>query len=352
MVKHNNEILLVPKDGLLEDRIFKVGSAMRGYEVARPFIRLRDSLGMMGYELRTIDRSKNPENALAVVFFETPRKRDRYYRFCVRNSMQDKMYIYAGEPQATYPLNYTISKHKDFKGILTFDTDLVDNKKYFRVDYTIPIEYGDKIVSPKKPFRKKRLLCSISSNKFSSYAHELYSERINAVRFMEKYHIKDFDLYGTGWDKPVVHYKWASAVKLNGAIWTFWPDSVKIRSFPSYKGTVRNKAETLPKYKFIIAYENCIMPGYISEKILEAMLYGCVPVYLGDPDVEKRIPRNCFIDKREYPTYESLYGYMSEINREDHEKYLGNIEKFLNSKKVYPFTIDAFIESFKRMLDI
>jgi hypothetical protein len=82
------------------------------------------------------------------------------------------------------------------------------------------------------------------------------------------------------------------------------------------------------------------------------MLYGSVPVYLGDPDIGKRIPRDCFIDKREYSTYESLYDYMSNMNREDHERYLDNIEKFLNSKKVYPFTIDAFIESFKRMLDI
>ena len=266
--------------------------------------------------------------------------------------MQDRMYIYAGEPPSTYPSNYDVSRHKDFKGILTFDTDLVDNKKYFRVDYTIPIEYDNGVTTPKKTFRKKRLLCSVSSNKFSPYTHELYSERINAIRFMERYHPRDFDLYGTGWNKPVVHYKWASTVKLNGAIWEFWPDSVKVRTFPSYRGNIKDKAKILPKYKFTIAYENCITPGYISEKMLEAMLYGSVPVYLGDPDVEKRVPKNCFVDKREYPTYESLYSYISEMGKEEHEKYLWNIEKFLNSRKVYPFTIDAFIESFKRMLNI
>ena len=338
----------------MNDKLFKFDNSIGSYEDVLPFKLLREHARAKGYDMKTIDMSSNPEKAFAVIFFDVPSSSDKYYGFCIRNKMQDRMYVYAAEPPATYPSNYDKSKHGDFGGILTFSDELVDNKKYFRFDYTLPIRYGKRIVIPKKPpFDSKKLLCLVSSNKFSSQRNELYSERIKAIRFMERNHVRDFDLYGLDWDKPVIHNRWASAIKLSGAILVFWPDSIKSRSFISYTGkTVDDKRKVLPKYKFTIAYENCITPGYISEKILEAMFSGCVPIYLGDPHVERRVPRNCFVDKRRYPTYESLYEYISEMEKGEHEKYLKNIEKFLNSKSIYPFTVDAFIGSFERMLGI
>jgi hypothetical protein len=113
-----------------------------------------------------------------------------------------------------------------------------------------------------------------------------------------------------------------------------------------------DKRGTLDKYKFTISYENGIARGWISEKLLEVMLYGSVPVYLGDPEIEKIIPKECFIDKRDYPTYEALYKRMVEMGEEEHTKYLDAIEKFLNSKKAYRFKVDAFVDSVENMLEI
>ncbi len=350
----NKEILLVARPSRMNDGIFDVDDEMRSYESFRPFQLLREHLRDMGYDLKTIDRSVHPEDAFAVIFFEVPKNNNRYYRFCKKNNMHDRMYVYVVEPPATFPPNHDILKHNDFRGILTPNSDLVDNKKYFKVDHTIPIRQGERITVPKTTFESKKLLCAISSNKFSSYKGELYSERVKAIRFMEKNHIKEFDLYGTGWNKPIIHSRFASAIKLNGAIWKFWPDSVRFKIFPSYCGAIQDKMVVLPRYKFTIAYENCITPwgGWISEKLLEGMLYGSVPIYLGAADVEKRIPKGCFVDKRNFPSYDLLYDYISKMSSENHNIYLENIEKFLNSSMVYPFTIDAFIESFNKMLGI
>ncbi|MFH1520278.1 MAG: glycosyltransferase family 10 [Candidatus Micrarchaeota archaeon] len=345
------EILLVPPPHLMKDRIFELEGELRSYEVAKPMQVLRYKLKRKGFDLKTIDMSKEPKNAIAVVFSDLPKKNDTYYQFCIKNKLQDKMYLIIGEPPATRPDCYDQKLHGEFKGVSTFSTELIDNKKYFYYNYVLPIQYGEKVMIPRNKFESQKLLCNISGNKFSSHSNELYGERVKAIDFMEKYHPEDFDLYGTGWEKPMIHARWASALKINGMIWRFWPKNIKIKQFKTHKGP-HSKKGLLQKYKFTIAYENCITNGYISEKILEAMLYGTVPIYSGDPNIEKRIPKDCFIDKRDFKNYESLYRFISSMDKKTHDGYLDRIEKFLNSKKAYPFTINAFVDNFENMLSI
>lgn len=44
----------------------------------------------------------------------------------------------------------------------------------------------------------------------------------------------------------------------------------------------QSKADFLREYKFNICFENASYPGYLSEKLYEAYMYGCVPIYWGD----------------------------------------------------------------------
>ena len=52
-------------------------------------------------------------------------------------------------------------------------------------------------------------------------------------------------------------------------------------------GPVRDKFEFCSKYKFNIAFENSSSPGYVTEKILQAYAADTVPIYYGDPSVER-----------------------------------------------------------------
>lgn len=45
------------------------------------------------------------------------------------------------------------------------------------------------------------------------------------------------------------------------------------------------KEEGLCDYMFSIAMENCEVPGYFTEKILDCFATGTIPVYLGDPTI-------------------------------------------------------------------
>jgi GR25 family glycosyltransferase involved in LPS biosynthesis len=66
------------------------------------------------------------------------------------------------------------------------------------------------------------------------------------------------------------------------------------------------KHEFLKKYKFCLAYENSSSQGYTTEKLLHAKVAGCIPIYWGDPKVERDFDPKGFIDARKFTTPEDL----------------------------------------------
>lgn len=65
---------------------------------------------------------------------------------------------------------------------------------------------------------------------------------------------------------------------------------------------VQNKAEFISRYKFCLAIENSSFPGYCTEKLFEAKMAGCIPIYWGDPLVARDFNPYCFIDLSRYPS--------------------------------------------------
>lgn len=60
------------------------------------------------------------------------------------------------------------------------------------------------------------------------------------------------------------------------------------------------KRRFLSKYKFTIAFENYSYPGYHTEKLLDPMLAGSLPIYLGNPKIERHFNCRSFVNAREY----------------------------------------------------
>ena len=115
--------------------------------------------------------------------------------------------------------------------------------------------------------------------------------------------------------------------------------------YQSYRGPVVSKRETLKKYKFAICYENSIFPGWITEKIFDCFLAGCVPIYLGDPNVTDRIPRDAFIDMRQFKSYSHLYDYIKGMSDTEYLKYIDAIKAFIGSEANYSFTAECFADT-------
>lgn len=227
-------------------------------------------------------------------------------------------------------------RHQYFKKVFTWNDELVDGKKYIKINYNfeLPREI-DKLI-PRSNF------CTlISAHKRSRESNELYSERIKGIRWFEKNAPKDFDLYGINWDRPA-HLGLMKLFKKLPILERMLP----FEPFPSYKGRVVSKNEVLKNYTFAICYENIAdVPGYITEKIFDCFFAGTIPIYRGASNITNYVPYDCFIDQRNFSSYEELYIYLKSLNENDIRSYLNRIENFLQSEQAQAFHVRHFAQT-------
>ncbi|MDP8234400.1 MAG: glycosyltransferase family 10, partial [Candidatus Saelkia tenebricola] len=267
------------------NRMFKDASSPIGDDLSYPGVYLFKFAKTRNIRISTID-TEPLESYDAIVFIDFPTLKNKYFSQLISNKFKN-VYLIIFESKVTKPNNWNVENHKYFKKIFTWNDEFVDNKKYFKINVSskIPMDLDFDL-------NKKNKLCTlIAGHKFKSHPLELYTERVKAIRWFEQNHPEDFDLYGMGWDK---YYFKGQLSRLNR-----FDTLTKLLSpeYPSYKGSVKSKRETMQKYKFAICYENAKdIPGYITEKIFDCFLAGCVPVYWGAPNVTEHIPVNTFVD--------------------------------------------------------
>ena len=66
--------------------------------------------------------------------------------------------------------------------------------------------------------------------------------------------------------------------------------------------------------------------GYVTEKILDCFEARTIPIYLGAANVEKIIPRGCFIDFRDFTDLKELGDYLSEISDAEYLRYVEDVD--------------------------
>jgi hypothetical protein len=301
------------------------------------FIKLKEEFGKQGYDLSTDDINKIEDSEIVIYASNMP---------SILPTKEDieKSYIILSESAFIRPDNYDIKKHNYFNKIFTWADDLVDNRKYFKLNYAHKFP---KTIN--KDLSNKEKLCTlISSNKKPPHTNtnELYSQRREAIRWFENNHPENFDLYGVGWDK----YKFSGPklIRVFNRI-PYFPELFAVltgETYPSYKGMVDNKKKVMEKYKFSICYENAKdIPGYITEKIFDSFFAGCVPIYWGANNIFEHVPKECFINKRDFKTYEELYRFIKNMSDDEYIKYLTNIENYLNSDKSFQFKSEGFVQT-------
>ncbi len=224
-----------------------------------------------------------------------------------------KKILMAWEPPAVDPNNYKGEIWQLFDQVMTFHDEVLKRNKFKRLNYcfalTIPHEY----VAPSE----KKLCTLIASNKRAIGANtSIYSLRSDIVNFFIAHGHNEFDLWGHGWPSSIV-----------------------------YRGTVEDKLSCMSHYKFAFCFENSCIPGYITEKIFDAFSAGCVPIYLGAPNIDFYIPINSFINYRDFASLDDLYHYLTSMTDVEYEKYLSAARDFLQSPKARIFSYDAFIDT-------
>ena len=77
------------------------------------------------------------------------------------------------------------------------------------------------------------------------------------------------------------------------------------------------KIELLKNYRWNICFENSIYDGYVTEKLLEAKIAGCIPIYYGPFYVNRDFNDKCFINYYNYENPNDLLEDIMSIERDE-----------------------------------
>ncbi len=226
-----------------------------------------------------------------------------------------KRILYQGELPVAMPYVYNNLPALNKKGIYT--KILLICKGFGNYDYfNHYLDINKDITSQYFDNPKNKFLVMINSNiRPHSLKNEYYSERLKLIKYFSR--IPGFDLYGYFWDKRPRHP-------------FFFHYGKYVRH--SWRGTTPDKVKTLSEYKFSLCLENCIYPGFVSEKIFDSLAAGCIPIYLGPNDTEEIVPKSCFVNFRRFNNYDKLYHYISALTEKDLNRYRDSIKNFLKSR--------------------
>lgn len=156
---------------------------------------------------------------------------------------------------------------------------------------------------------------------------QLQDARLKLISFFMAHGL--LDLYGKGW----------------GSLRNLPPHWHRILS-PLLKNNPprlsENKLKTIKEYKYCMCVENAMFPGYVTEKIIDCLVAGVIPLYMGAPDIEEFIPKSCFIDLRDYRNLDALLSYLHNISKYEANQIIACGQEFLRGKKGESYSYECF----------
>lgn len=323
----------------LANLLFEKSDRYNTNNCREPYIFLQEYCGERNIHLQTIDfwRQETANDSDIYVSFDHKfflrkwywKKKNPHYPLVNLANFQKKI-LFQFEPPVVMPeIRYLTSPVTRLYDTAFFTWKVAHAKaNYFHTpqahDGIFPAYWG-------KTNRKFLTLIQSNRKPLSRYK-ELLTERVRAILFFGK--TNDIDVYGFGWEEA--------------PLFPYWFGKGKVRAV--YKGAVKDKYETLSSYTFAFAYENCALPGYVTDKIFDCFFAGTIPIYLGAPDITEYIPRECFIDMRDFKQYGELRESLKSLSPEQIAEYRENGRRFLESEQYKTFTKESFANVFVEAL--
>ncbi|MBU0689958.1 MAG: hypothetical protein KJ850_03295 [Gammaproteobacteria bacterium] len=220
------------------------------------------------------------------------------------------------------------------------------DKRLHDLPNVVPIMVPNRLVFDSFPTFAERDIfsCLINANKAfrEPLPNDLYQERIKTIRWYERHAPQYFELYGLGWQKPAPAFTPWSKLKRSAS--SLRTKAFGHKPFPSWRGEVQDKAAVMRRSKFAYCFENTLGPdNYITEKIFDSFLSGCVPVYWGAENVLEHIPEDCFIDRRDFEGTAGVHHHLLQIGSERYASYQKAITNYLHSDQAQRFSAGQFV---------
>ncbi len=71
------------------------------------------------------------------------------------------------------------------------------------------------------------------------------------------------------------------------------------------------------EHKFCLTFENTRYPGYTTEKISDAFSSGAIPIYFGDPLVDRIFNPKAFINVSDFSDFNDAFEYIRKVDNDD-----------------------------------
>ena len=83
---------------------------------------------------------------------------------------------------------------------------------------------------------------------------------------------------------------------------------------PREPNRLAGKLEFFKRYKFTLAMENAIWPGYMTEKLVDPMYVNSIPVYIGDPKARESFNPESYIDVTSFDSIRQMLEFVAEVD--------------------------------------
>ncbi|HYM18990.1 MAG TPA: glycosyltransferase family 10 [Micropepsaceae bacterium] len=83
---------------------------------------------------------------------------------------------------------------------------------------------------------------------------------------------------------------------------------------PTAPNRLAGKVEFFRRYKFTLAIENAVWPGYTTEKLVDPMYSDSIPIYIGDPLASHDFNPESFVDFTRFKDFKEMLDYVRELD--------------------------------------
>jgi hypothetical protein len=83
---------------------------------------------------------------------------------------------------------------------------------------------------------------------------------------------------------------------------------------PMSPNRATGKVEFFRRYKFTLAIENTIWPGYTTEKLVDPMFAASIPIYIGDPLAAHSFDPKSYIDFGCFRNMKEMFEFVREVD--------------------------------------
>jgi hypothetical protein len=252
---------------------------------------------------------------------------------------------------AQYTLNP--KNHAAYDAVFTYVTRLVDENRYF---FYPPRAYYRHRITTGLPFEQRRIACLVGTNRVGADGSFPFRTGLLAIRKGWRFSLKDWIDYvfcpgelirfRAEVGKACASYE-DSGFDIFGEGWDLLPETRKVCLGIPKESTLTY----IGRYRYYFAFENHASDyGLISERIWDALWGDTVPVYRGHSGLDQFIPRECYIDARQFKKPKEMLDWLWRTPEATWEKYHTAGREFIRSSAVEKFLPEAFAERFIRQI--